>query len=149
MNAARILLAAVPLLVRASAPSDACALLTPAEVGAALGVPVAAGAHVIAQSPRICGWAPAGGPTLGGKKATVTIMQEQSFVNGKVPFKGVTKTPVAGIGDDAYYITTPGFGTAVNVKKANFYFQIRVGGFAEDKAKGVEKTLALAVITKL
>jgi len=149
MNAARILLLAVPLLLRASVPSDACALLTQAEVSAALGTAVAAGSHIMPQNVVICGWAPAGGPTIGGKKVTVTIMREQSFINGKVPFRGIAKAPVSGIGDDAYYITTPGLGTAMNVKKGSFYFQVRVGGFPEGKEKAAEKTLALAVIAKL
>src|SRR5258708_11207302 len=110
MNAARILLLAVPLLLRASVPSDACALLTQAEVSAALGTAVAAGSHIMPQNVVICGWAPAGGPTIGGKKGNLTIMRGPSFINGKVPFPGLPQTPVSGIGDDAHYNPTPGLG---------------------------------------
>src|SRR5258708_38021897 len=86
MNAARILLLAVPLLLRASVPSDACALLTQAEVSAALGTAVAAGSHIMPQNVVICGWAPAAGPTLGGKEGTVTIMRGDAVINRQGAF---------------------------------------------------------------
>lgn len=71
------------------------------------------------------------------------------FTNAKTPVKGITKTPVSGVGDDAYYITTPGLGTGLNVKKGNSAFQIRVNGFPVDQTKAMEKTLALDVLAKL
>lgn len=80
---------------------DACALLTQAEVSAALGVAVDPGAPIIAANPRICGWAPPGGPKIDGKKLTVTLLTMKSFEAGKTPVKGIPKEPLTGVGDDA------------------------------------------------
>jgi len=149
---------AVTLLLGAHAPvasrdhrqaSDACSLLTAAQVSAALGTPVEAGKRLIESNPRVCGWAPAGGPKINGKKLTLTIMTLQSFETGKKPANGIEKSPLGGVGDDAIYITTPGFGTALNVKKGSSAFQLRVGGFKPDEEKAIEKTLAPQVLAKL
>jgi hypothetical protein len=54
-----------------------------------------------------------------------------------------------GLGDDAHYITTPGFGTGLSVKKGSFAFKVRVYGFSDDVVKLKEKELAQGVLTKL
>ena len=128
---------------------DACALLTTAKVSAALGTTVESGKPVIASKPTICGWAPPGGPQIDGKKLTLTLITLQSFENGKKPLKGIEKVPLSGVGDDAIYITTGGFGTALNVKKGSGGFQVRVGGFKKDQEMAVEKALALEVLKKM
>ena len=78
-----------------------------------------------------------------------TITTVQSFTNGKTPVKGITKEPTNGVGDDAYYITTPGFGTGQGVKKGDSALQIRVYGFSLDQIKTIEKTLAQQALTKI
>jgi hypothetical protein len=132
-----------------SQASDACALLTTAEVSAALGTTVEAGKRVIQSSPRVCGWAPPGGPQIDGKKLTLTLMTLQSFETGKKPAEGIEKTPLTGVGDDAIYIVTKGFGAALNVKKGSSAFQLRVGGFKPDQEKAIEKALAVQVLAKM
>ena len=127
---------------------DACALLTTAQVSAALGTAVEAG-KPIAPNVKSCGWAPPGGPKIDAKKVTVTLITLKSFDAGKTPVQGIEKTPLSGVGDDAVYITTPGFGTGLNVKKGNSAFQVRVGGFKAGQEKEIEKALALEIIKKL
>jgi hypothetical protein len=128
---------------------DACALLTTAQVSTALGTTVEAGKPLVASNPKSCGWAPPGGPQIDGKKVTVTLTTPKSFETGKTPMQGIEKAPLAGVGDDALYITTPGFGTGLNVKKGNTAFQVRVGGFKPDQEKAIEKALALEILKKL
>jgi len=128
---------------------DACMLLTPAQVSAALGVTVEAGKRVVSSSPRVCGWAPPGGPHIDAKKVTLTLMTVKSFETSKTPVESVEKAPLSGVGDDAIYITTGGFGTALNVKKGNSAFQVRVGGFKPEQEKQIEKSLALEILKKL
>lgn len=128
---------------------DACALLSTAQVSAALGTPVEAGKRLVASSPRVCGWAPPGGAHIDGKKVTLTLMSLQSFENGKKPAEGIDKSPVSGVGDDAVSITTPGMGTGLNVKRGSSAFQVRVGGFKPEEEKAIEKSLALQVLAKL
>jgi hypothetical protein len=147
---------AICILGAGSSPSasgapadDACSLLTQAQVSAVLGISVEPGQRVIPNSPKMCGWAGPGGPTIDGKKVTLTISTPEKFDRGKTPFQGITKTPVSGIGDDAYYVTAGGFGTTLNVKKGSASFSISVGGFPIDQVKAKEKILAQDALAKL
>jgi hypothetical protein len=56
---------------------------------------------------------------------------------------------VTGLGDAAYYATTPGIGITLTVRKGASVFQVRVTGFPADEAKAKEKTLAGEVLAKL
>jgi hypothetical protein len=76
-------------------------------------------------------------------------MTVKSFETSKPPVKSIEKAPLSGVGDDAIYITTGGFGTALNVKKGNSAFQVRVGGFKMEQEKDIEKSLALEILKKL
>jgi len=134
---------------RAAQEGDACTLLTTAQVSAALGTSVEAGKPLVASSPRVCGWAPPGGPQIGGKKLTVTLLTAKSFEMSKTPVNNVEKAPLSGVGDDAIYITSGGLGTGLNVKKGNSAFQVRVGGFTTEQEKEIEKSLALQILKKL
>ena len=142
-------LVALSSVARAIGPADACALLTRDEVSAALGVTVQAGKRLVATNPAACAWAPAGGPTIGGKKLVLALMTERIFEVGKTPFPHIAKTPVSGIGDDAYYVTTRGLGTALNVRKGTSCFQVKVGGLTEEAEKTIEKKLAQVVLTRV
>jgi len=130
--------------------NDACSLLTQAQVSAVLGVAVGAGQRVVPNGPKMCGWSEAGGSTLTRKKVVFTISNTNAFTRGKTPFTGITKTPVSGIGDDAYYVTASGLGTTLNVKKGNAAFSISVhgSGFSVDQIKAMEKTLAQHVLAR-
>ena len=128
---------------------NACSLLTTAQVTAALGTAVEAGVPIVASQPRTCGWAPPGGPHIDAKKVTLTLSTPQSFETAKKPVNGIEKTPLSGVGDDALYITTPGFGTGLNVRKGNSAFQVRVGGFKPEQEKQIEKALAIEILKKL
>jgi hypothetical protein len=97
----------------------------------------------------LCGWAPAGGPKIGGKKLSVNVLTERALEVGKTPTQDTPKEPLGGVGDDAYYITASAFGTALSLKKGGAYVQIRVAGFPVDKAKEVEKALAPQLVSKL
>jgi hypothetical protein len=132
----------------AAPPGDACSLLSEAQVSGVIGIPVGAGEHV-GGSPLLCGWSAPGDTNHNGKRAMANIYgplgkltPADRFNNVKTPMQGITKTPVSGIGDDALYVTTPGLGTGLNVKKGDFVFEIRVYGFPLDDIKAKEKTLA-------
>ena len=142
----------------AAPPNDACSLLTPAQVSAALGISVPAGTHLNpvdtknSVDTKTCGW-PAwpksAVPPI--KRATLTILGPNEFVSMKmpVPAKGVVKTPVKGVGDDAVYITTGGTLTALTVKKGKVAFEVRVYGSTIEQVKAAEKTLAEDIVAKL
>lgn len=140
-----------PLTGDATAANDACSLLTQAQVGAVLGVSVGAGKLIAVTNPRMCGWSVPGSPNLSGKKVVLTISTMTAFTQGKTPIPGITKTPVSGIGDDAYYVTASGLGTTLNVRKESAAFSISVkgSGFSVEQIKAMEKTLAKEVLTNL
>lgn len=135
----------------AAPPTDACSLLTPAQVGAALGVNVGAGKPLPGNS-KLCHW---GAPVLMAKATTkkgvmLTLKDPMAFAYAKMPVgHGITKVPVSGIGDDAVYGTTPGYPTVLTVKKGDVVFVVHVNGFPDDQIKAKEKALALDVLAKL
>jgi hypothetical protein len=139
----------------AATPTDACALLTPARVSAVLGVSVGGGEHIPPARGELCGWAQPSDTSHSGKRVVLDVFgpiggltPAERFAIGKKPVNGITKTPVTSLGDDAYYITTPGLGTGLNVKKGAAVFQIRVYGFPVDQIQALEKSLAQDVLTK-
>jgi len=134
----------------AASSRDACLLLTQAQVSAELGVQVQAGEHIVETATTLCGWAPPGGPKINGPKVVLDLKTTQAFDIGKTPIKGVTKTPVSGVGDGAYYITAGGLGTSLSVRKGDVAFNIAVhGNFSIDQIEAKEKALALQVLSKL
>jgi len=134
-----------------SAAGDACSLLTQDQVSTVLGVPVGAGKLISLNNPRMCGWSVPGGSTLTAKSVVLTISTMKSFAQGKTPIPGVTKSHISGVGDEAYYVTSAGLGTTLNVRKESTAFSISVkgSGFSVEQIKAKEKTLAQTILTSL
>jgi hypothetical protein len=143
------LLAAASSRAPASAASDACHLLSTEQVSTVLGIPVAPGEHIVPNSLTSCGWMEPGGASIGSKKMVLSLMTARSFETGKTPVKGVTKTIATGIGDEAYYISMPPFGTALSVKKGGAYFQLRIAGFPSGAVRHLERQLALRLVDRV
>jgi hypothetical protein len=131
-----------------AAPSDACALLTPAQVGAALGAPVEAGKPITPTDHKVCTWA-------GGKAGFVTLMLQtaQSFdaARRQAPdlAGAVSVTPVSGLGDGAMFVGM-GDNTGLVVKKGAVSFKVAVYQHTTiDKKQAAEKILAAQALAKL
>lgn len=62
---------------------------------------------------------------------------------------GIVETQAPGVGDEAHYMTTPGFGTGLSVKKGSSAFKIRVYGFSDEAVKQKERELAQNALAKL
>ena len=140
----------------AAPPVDACSLLTPAQVTAALGVSVAAGENIVPGSAAMCGWEVTGQHSMNRKRVVLSIYTRigsltplERFKNAKTPMGGIEKEPVSGVGDDAIFVTTPGFGTGLIFREGDGAFDLRVYGFPIDQVKAKEKSLADCVIQKL
>jgi hypothetical protein len=148
---AAVLLAAAgsgPASAGALASPDACTVLTAAQVSAVLGVRVETGQHLVPHAHSSCGWAAPGDPSLGTKRLVLTLMSARAFESGKTPVMSATKVVVQGVGDEAYYITTPPFGTALSVRKGEDSFQVRISGFPEAQAAHLEKAVALKLLKR-
>jgi hypothetical protein len=134
---------------------DACTFLSQNRVSAILGLASDAGRH-IGPGSALCGWGEPNDPDHLGKHVLLTIYRAvgkissvERFENGKMPIQGIAKTPVSGLGDDAYYIDTPGFGLGLNVKKGAFAFQVKAFGFSPEMTKMIEISLAQDVLATL
>lgn len=146
------MLAAVVIVATAAPPAtaasaDACSLLTPAQVGTALGASVGAGTYVTPTFKKTCTW------TVTGGHEYVTLMLEDvnSFDSGKVPLAAsIIVTPASGVGDDAYYLAV-GPNVGLIVKKGNVSFKVAVyaSDTTLDKKKALEKALAQQVVSGL
>ena len=145
---------------RAAGNPDACSLLGAEQIGSALGVAVSAGQHPAAPAGatddlRTCQWYEVGKSGFDGKMVEIDIMGQTGnlspvdrFNNAKQPVPGMTRTPVAGVGDDAYYIENPGF-RSINVRKGTAAFEVHVHGASAAQAKQILKRLAQQAASKL
>jgi hypothetical protein len=134
-----------PYTIFAAAPSDACSLATPAQVSAVLGVQIGSGERVVSSSPNMCGF----GGSSAAKRVVVSITTPEMFAHEKHALEGIKEEQATGLGDDAHYMTTPGFGTGLSVLKGAFAFKVRVYGFPTDQLKDKEKKLAQDILAKL
>jgi hypothetical protein len=132
---------------KAASISDACSLLTPAQVSAVLNMPVAAGKYSLPHSTKDCDWPPSGGP-VPLKSVFVEVSNSNHWAMVKMTVPKVVKTPVSGIGDDAVYIATQ-TNTALFVRKGDFMFQVRVYGYPPEDIRAKERTLAQDVLANL
>jgi hypothetical protein len=128
------------------APGDACSLLTQAEVSSVVGIMLSARPN----GASVCAWTEPPGPTFANKRVEVTVIKPEAFDVGKTPVGKMTKTPVSGIGDDAYY--AEGFGMAtLSVKKggAAFVINVKSRAWSTDQTKAMEKALAEKALARL
>ena len=149
LSAVCLIAAAAPAASAAPA-GDACALLTPAEVGAALGVAVGAGSHVTPTFKRTCTW---NATASGGGTVTLMLQDVGGFDGGKrlarMGGKNTSLTPVSGVGDDAYYLAI-GSLVGIMVKKGNVAFKIAVySRLPLDSLEAKEKALAQKAAARL
>lgn len=142
--AAFVFVLGVPRVSFAAPPTDACSLVTAAQVSAALGVPIGAGERIVPSSPKLCGFGGAGA----AKRVVTAIITPDMFDHEKHPLQGIKEEQLSGVGDDAHYMTTPGFGTGLSVKKGSFAFKVRVYGFPLEQVEQKEKTLAQEILAK-
>jgi hypothetical protein len=78
-----------------------------------------------------------------------SVLSPEMFDHEKTPLKGIVETQAPGVGDEAHYMTTPGFGTGLSVKKGSSTFKIRVYGFSDEAVKQKERELAQNALAKL
>ena len=162
-----IMLGAVLTLCAGGSPAaaaderDACSLLTQARVSAVLGVSMGNGVYpgdgIPGDHPhdsRECVWPLAGQGSSSQTRVVLyllgvvgTLTPTQRFDRYAQQFASM-KTPVSGIGDDAFYVASP-MNTSIYVRKGSSVFQVIVFGVPKEQIKSNEKTLAEEVVAKL
>ncbi|HTC14597.1 MAG TPA: hypothetical protein VK695_02220 [Steroidobacteraceae bacterium] len=127
----------------APASTAPCALLTQAQVSAALGVSVAAGQAIGSTA---CDWE---GPAGSKMRVTLALWPATGWAKMKAPLPNVAKNPVSGLGDDAF-VASMGTFAPLSVKKGDSAFILRVYGIADmAKQQTIEQALAVNVVAGL
>jgi len=132
----------------AAAPSDPCAILPPAQVSAAVGAPVSAGA----STGHTCTWKATDNGVKGVAMVTLFLQSGASYEAGRKlagQMGPQSMVPLSGVGDSAYYFVA---GTAVGLlaRKGSSAFKAAVYGQAPlAKKEAMEKALASAVVGRL
>jgi hypothetical protein len=133
--------AAIPAL---AVPTDACSVLTSAQVSSALGSTVANGTYDAPGFTKTCTWTiPTGG-------AVSLQLQTLDFFNaGKGALASMERDSSHGVGDESYYLGA-GSMTGLAVRKGNAAFRIHVysGKLTAEQVKAIEKTLAQEALSK-
>ena len=153
LQTALLVACAIALPSTARAESDACAVLTPAQVGAVLGVPVGEGAHVTPTFVRTCTWNTSGSSAV--KFATLYLQPVAAYDGGKKMAgqmaaigRGAAMKPAA-VGDDAYYFVT-GDQAGLLVKKGGVSFKVTVyAKIPVEQKETMEMALAKEALAKL
>jgi hypothetical protein len=144
--------AALPLM--AHAETDACTLLTPVQVGAAVGVAVSDGTHVTPTFVKTCTWTPSDKSRIAS--ATLNLQTAAYYDGAKrqatmavaTGGKG-TQLKAASVGDDAYFFEIGGQ-SALFVKKGAFSFKVAIyAKIPADEKEAMELKLAKEVVGKL
>lgn len=141
----------IPSVARAD--TDACAVLTPAQIGAAVGVPVSDGKHVTPTNVKTCLWNPSGRSNV--RFVSLYLQTAEAYDGGKqmagrmvAGHKGAAVIP-AKVGDDGYYFIA-GDQVGLLVKKGGASFKITVyAKLSIEQKKAMELTLANAALAKL
>jgi len=151
--AAPFWLCAVVTPLTAQADTDACTLLTPLQVGAAVGVSVGDGKHVAPTFVKTCTWTASGDSDV--KTVTLYLQTAAAYEGGKqmagqmVAANNVGSVRSAGVGEDSYYFVTGGQ-VGLLVKKGGNSFKVTVyATLPVDKKEAMELTLAKEVLAKL
>jgi hypothetical protein len=130
-----------------AAPPDVCTLLTQAQVGAVIGVSV--GPCESIAGGRSGTWAELGKPGDNAKKVIVTIISMQGYDMGKTPMNGISKTPLTGVGDEAYSMTRRSVST-IHFKTGDLAFavDVRSAGATSEQLIAMEKSLGQQIVAK-
>jgi hypothetical protein len=142
--------AAIGPSMNAAPSDDACSLLTPARVSAAVNVPVGAGSYQGPTDKKTCTWNATSPVANSAKFVTLMLEDLDAYQAGKsAPVKTIVVTPVSGIGDDAYYLAV-GKNVGLIVKKGSAAFKVAVyADLPMEKKQAMEKTLAQQVVSQL
>jgi hypothetical protein len=129
--------------------TNPCTLLSPSQIDEVIGAAVG-GAQPVGTT--MCQWSVANQPnSLQGKKVAVVLLTAQGYANAKtaVNSTSITKTPIAGVGDEAVYGTTAGRVASLAVKKGNSYFSVSITGYPIAQLQHMETVLAQEIAAAL
>ena len=124
---------------------DACSLLTAAEVSKVVGAIFQDGVHPASTSQTVCGWSISNPPQMNEPKVLVALKTREAFERGKTPVGGnVVKSPVSGIGDEAYSTMIGTHEATLVVRKGSTAFDVTLRGSGKPVDQILEREKQLA-----
>lgn len=135
-------------VVEAAAPADACALLTKAEVDAAMGVSMGP-AKAIGASGKACQWRQVVKQGAPDAIVDVTLIEAPGYNMGKAAGSSgkIKITTISSLGDDAYSSEMNGGKmTTLRIKKGGAYVAVHVWGAGVPISEIAPKELAIAKV---
>lgn len=138
-TAARLVLATAALALipsHAGAVSDACSLLTIAQVEQVLGVSVDAGKHLFPNDQKPCSWEENGHSGGTGRNVRVSLTDVKYFRPNAPPAPIVEHKMVPGLGEAAYFSKVSGRVPVLHIKKGETHVElaVRTSKLGEDEA---------------
>jgi hypothetical protein len=131
----------------AAPPTDACSLLTPAQVTSVLDIPATPG-HLDPADKTVCHWPFTGlAGVLNSKKGVEVKLLDANSWSMLEPAIAAGES-VTGVGDNATYFG-PSRLTTLVIERGNVRFEVTVSGVPLDQVKAKEKTLAKDILAKL
>jgi len=138
-----------PIAAAFDPPVAPCSLFTAEQVSATLGLKALPGKPVVAT---LCEWnlSGQGASDAAGKKLTVGFLSASAWEQTKAlreRMKGITRTPIAALGEEAVFATSQITNT-LQVKKGNAVLDMHLYGFTPEEAKTREIALARLALGK-
>ena len=128
----------------ATPPTEACTVLTTAQVSSALGMSVTDGTYIMPTFKKTCTW-----NISKGGAVTLQLQSLQFFNAGKGSMASAERTPASGVGDEAYYLGLgPTTGLVVRKGEGAFKISIYSKELSLDQRKAIEKALAQQALSK-
>lgn len=136
--------AMAPGVAMAAPPTEACTLLTAADVSSAVGASVAEGTYMMPAFKKTCTW-----NIQTGGSVTLSLQSLDFFNAGKGSLASAERTTASGVGDEAYFLGV-GPTTGLMVKKGSGAFKVSVysKSLSLDERKAVEMKLGQKVAGK-
>jgi hypothetical protein len=105
--------------------SDACSLLTQAEVSTALGVTLDPGERPVPTETHICIWREHGKDQMRARNVRISLLNAGDFKGGRPSPLLKASTPEIGVGEEAYFTKAIGMVYLLSVKKGDVYFRVQ------------------------
>ena len=117
------------------ATSDACSLLTTAEVSTALEIKSLPGKFAIAGSPKACVWSDTPEASPDSRRVTLSITSSTVAFNNMKSSPRITVEPASGIGDEAFYALPSAHETPIlQIRKGTSVLALRILNGLKSKA---------------
>jgi hypothetical protein len=142
-------LVAAAILIPAAHAQAPCSLLTPDQIKAVLNSPVESGQPGVAKNSNDCTWS----DPRGEDRVYIALQPRTAFqtTRAQIEKTGSHPTPVTGVGEDAFFVSSGDSSSALYVLAKNHLLLLTVNGpnASQEQNQAFEKALATQVVPQL